>query len=149
MPHRVDEAFPLARAAVPGLTLDRWRCFTRGAMASAGQVTHPEVLLVENDHGYIQGFCTYHLLQDIRHGTVMMVDHLAMIDLIDTTAVMEALLAVLEALARQAGCRRIQLDVPQPGPGGVVGSALYERLRAADHTVDAWRMTKPLDARAP
>lgn len=146
MPHRVDEAFPLARAAVPGLTLDRWRCFTRGAMASAGQLTRPEVLLVENDHGYIQGFCTYHLLQDIRHGIVMTVDHLAMIDLIDAAGVMEALLAALEALARQADCRRIHLNVPQPEPGGVVRSALCERLRAAGHTIDAWRMTKPLDA---
>ncbi len=148
MPHRVDEVFPLARAAVPGLTLDRWRCFSRGAMASAGRVTRPEVLLVENDHGYIQGFCTYHLLQDIRHGTVMRVDHLAMIDLIDVAAVAEALLAAIEALARQADCRRIQLDVP-PGPGGAVGSALHERLREAGHTVDAWRMSRRLDARVP
>jgi len=145
MPHRVDEAYPLARAAFPGLTLERWRCFGRNATASASQVTHPEILLAENDCGYIQGLCTYHLLQDLRHGIVMVVDHLAMIDLIDGAAVAEALLAALDALARQAGCGRIHLNLPQQAAsGGRPG--LYELLRADGHSVDAWRLSKTLDA---
>jgi hypothetical protein len=144
MPQRVDEAYPLARAAVPGLTLERWRRFGRDATASAGKAAHPEILLVENDHGYIQGLCTYHLLHDLRHGIVMVVDHLAMIDLIDGAVVAEALLAALDALARQAGCGRIQLNLQQQATGG--RPALYELLRAEGHALDAWRMSKPLDA---
>ena len=144
MPHRVDEAYPLARAAVPGLTLECWRRFGRDSTAATGQAAHPEILLVENERGYIQGLCTYYLLHDLLHGIVMVVDHLAMIDLIDGAVVAEALLAALDAVARRAGCGRIHLNVPEQ-VAGAARPPLYELLRANGHGLDAWRMSKPLE----
>lgn len=146
---RVDDAFPIARAATPGLTLDQWRGFAAEAMARAPEPAPPAIMLVENERGYIQGICAYRLQRDVRHGAVLTVEHLSTIDLIDTKAVADTLLAALESLAREAGCRIIHLLVPEPSPGHASRGSLYDALRAAGHVVDGLRMTKAIDGPAP
>ncbi len=145
---RVDDAFPIARATTPGLTLDQWRGFASEAMARADAPAPPAIMLVENDRGYIQGICAYRLQRDVRDGAVLTVEHLSTIDLIDTKAVADALLAALESLAREAGCQMIHLHVPEPSPGHAARGGLYDALRAAGHVVDGLRMTKAIGAPA-
>lgn len=142
---RVDDAFPVARAAVPDLTLERWRQFARLALLPAAAPTASGILVVENPRGYIQGFCTYRLQHDIRHGTTMAVDDLIAIDLLDSAPIAAALLEALEARARATGCDVLQLHVPDLAASSAAASGLYEHLRQAGHAVDALRLAKPMD----
>lgn len=148
-PDRVNDAFPMARAATPGLTLDQWRDFAVEAMTRAADPAPPAIMLIENEHGYVQGICAYRLQQDVGQGTVLTVEHFATIDLIDTKAVADALLAALERLAREAGCRMIHVHVPEPSPGHASRGSLYDALRAAGHVVDGLLLSKALGAPAP
>ncbi len=143
-PERVDDVFPVARAAVPGLTLERWRGFARLALMPAA-ATASGILVVENARGYIQGFCTYRLQHDIRHGTTMAVDDLVAIDLLDSAPIAAALLEALEARARATDCDVLQLHVPDQATSSAAASGLYEYLRQSGHAVDAVLLAKPMD----
>lgn len=144
-PERVDEAFPVARAAVSGLTLEQWQEFARMALTPSDTPTALGILVVENGRGYIQGFCTYRLQYSIRHGTALVVDDLVAVDLIDGAPVAAALIEALEARARSTGCKVLQLHVPDEAASKKAANGLYEYLRRAGHAVDAVRLEKAVE----
>jgi GNAT superfamily N-acetyltransferase len=143
-PERADEAFPIARAAVPGLTLERWRVFTGDAVTVGDRASAPGIMVVENERGYIQGLCTYRLQHDMRHGTILAVDDLVVLDLVDNGAVAAALVDALEAWARAVGCSAIRLHVAEDAEARPNSPVLYEFLKRNGHAVDAVRLVKPV-----
>lgn len=144
VPDRVDDAFPIARAAVPGLTLERWRVFAGESVAVADGATPPGIMVVENDRGYIQGLCTYRLQHDMRHGTILTVDDLVALDLVDDGAVATALVDALESRARACGCSAIRLHLAEDAKARPNSPVLYEFLKRNGHAVDAVRLVKPV-----
>ena len=143
-PDRVDDAFPIARAAVPGLTLERWRAFAGESVAVADRAAPPGIMVVENDRGYIQGLCTYRLQHDMRHGTILTVDDLVALDLVDDGQIVSTLVDALEARARAFGCSAIRLHVAEDAQARPNSPVLYELLKRTGHAVDAVRMVKPV-----
>jgi hypothetical protein len=143
-PDRVDATFTIAQAAVPGLTLERWRQFAANAVPPGNAATAPGILVVENERGYIQGFCTYRLQRDMRHGLILAVDDLVAIDLINSDAVAAALVDALESTARRLGCSAVRLHMEESA-GGTTSPVLYEFLKRSGHAVDAVRLVKPID----
>jgi hypothetical protein len=141
---RVDDAFPIARAAVPGLTLERWRLFTGDSVAAGDRAMPPGIMVVENERGYIQGLCTYRLHHDMRHGTILAVDDLVALDLVNDGAVVAALVDALEARARAVGCSAIRLHVAEDAEARPNSPVLYEFLKRNGHAVDAVRLVKPV-----
>jgi hypothetical protein len=144
VPERVDDAFPIARAAVPGLTLERWRVFTGDAVTVGDRASPPGIMVVENERGYIQGLCTYRLQHDMRHGTILAVDDLVVLDLVDNGAVAAALVDAVEARARAVGCDAIRLHLAEDAKARPTSPVLYEFLKRTGHAVDAVRLVKPM-----
>jgi hypothetical protein len=144
VPGRVDDAFPIARAAVPSLTLERWRAFAGDSVAVADRAAPPGIMVVENERGYIQGLCTYRLQHDMRHGTILTVDDLVVLDLVDDGVVVAALVDALEARARAFGCSAIRLHVAENTQARPNSPVLYEFLKRTGHAVDAVRLMKPV-----
>jgi len=145
LPERLDDAFPIARAAVPSLTLERWRIFAGESVAIADRAAPPGIMVVENDRGYIQGLCTYRLQHDMRHGTILAVDDLVALDLVDDGAIARVLIGALEERARAFGCSAIRLHVAEDAQARPNSPMLYEFLKCTGHAVDAVRLVKPVD----
>jgi hypothetical protein len=144
VPERVDDAFPIARAAVPGLTLERWRAFAGDSVAIADKAAPPGIMVVETERGYIQGLCTYRLQHDMRHGTILAVDDLVALDLVDDGVVAAALVDALEARARAFGCSAVRLHLAEDAQARPNSPVLYEFLKRTGHAVDAMRLVKPV-----
>lgn len=141
---RVDAAFPIVQAAVPGLTLDGWRQFAASAAARGDAAVAPSILVVENERGYVQGFCTFRLQRDIRRGTVFAVDDLVTLDLIGGAAA-AALVDALEARARRLGCGAVRLHLSEAAQARLSRPVLRELLRRSGRPADAVRLVAPVD----
>lgn len=146
-PDRVDATFPVAQAAVPGLTIERWRQFAAdAALASPGEsATAPGILVVESERGHVQGFCTYRLQHDIRHGSVLAVNDLVALDLIDDGAIGAAMVDALETRARQFGCGAVRLQLSDTALANPGGPTLCEILKRIGRPSDAIRLVRPVD----
>lgn len=143
-PCRVDATFPIAQAAVPGLTLERWRRFAANAASPDAAAAASGIMVVENERGYIQGFCTYRVQRDMRLGTVFAVDDLIALDLIDSQPVAAALVDALETRARELGCAavRLQMDEAALGPYRPV---LEQFLKRSGQPADSIQRVRPID----
>lgn len=144
-PDRIDTTFPIAQAAVPGLCLEKWRQFATNATALDGATPAAGIMVVENERGYVQGFCTCRLQRDIRHGTVFAVDDLVALDLIDSGPVAAALVDALEARARELGCGAVRLHVAEDAKSRPGSRALHEFLRRSGRSANSLRLVEPVD----
>lgn len=143
-PSRVDATFPIAQAAVPELTLERWRQFAANSTPPDGMAASLGIMVVENERGYIQGFCTYRVQRDMRHGTVFAVDDLIALDLFDSQSVAAALVDALEARARQLGCAAVRLQMGEAALGPC-RPVLQQFLKRSGQPADSVRLVKPID----
>jgi len=144
-PERVDEAYPVVRAAMPTLSLRRWREFARRALAHSGEGAPSGILLVESARGYIHGLCAFHVQHDLRHGPVLAIDELVTLDLVDTAPAAAALMAALEARARDLGCAAVRSHVPETAPMRSGGAALRQLLERCGHSIEGTLLLKPVD----
>lgn len=144
-PERIDATFPIVQAANPGLTLAQWRRFAENPAGSAGPTTAAGILVVENEREYVQGFCTYRLQSDIRHGTILVVSDLVTLALVSGEAAAAALVDSLQALARRLGCGAVRLHVEEAAEAHGGGPMLYHVLRQGSHVDDASRLVRPVD----
>jgi GNAT superfamily N-acetyltransferase len=149
---RVIQAFPLIQTALPGVTLAAWRDFAaaqiHGGNTRAGD-QEGGILAVTDRRGYIAGLCSYRLVPDLVHGRLLDTGHFLAFDLLERQPVAEALVAALEALARERGCTAVHTHLPRgdgdsapPGPG----RGLSGLLAARGYRVESWDLCKRLVA---
>lgn len=106
---RVFLAYPLVRSAMPDVTLDNWSAFAAAFVDRSNALPHGKILTVENESGVIIGLASYRHLPDLRHGWILLVDHLFAFELLDRRHVAELIVDALEAEADRLGCRAIHL----------------------------------------
>ena len=144
-PDRVDEAYPVVRAAMPDLSLERWRDFASRAVGEPAVSPPPGIMLVESAQGYIYGLCAYRLQHDIRHGRVLVIEELVTLGLVDGASVAATLIAALEERARELGCAAMNLNMSDSFPPRPSCSALRDLLTRNGHCVDGVRLLKRID----
>jgi hypothetical protein len=135
----VDKAFAVARSADFTLTLDQWRDYALG-LIKYGMPTSG-VLSIENRAGTIQGLCGYRTESSLSCRAICSVDYLVVLDLIDDAAVMAALLAALEDMARRQGATALRLDLLH---GTRTTERLLRRLCETGHRIERIRLLKEL-----
>ena len=127
--------FPLMRLAEPDIDLPRWMAFatklTRRRDGKAG------ILVARRSvRRFPCGAGSYRLLDDLRHGSVLLVEHFVAADPIDPQSVLRALSGQLDVVARDLGCPAIRVLSPD-------GSTTVE-LRRAGHEGAGMVMSKIL-----
>lgn len=112
-PDGTVRAFPVIQAAWPDVSLDSWVAYveklctpSRVATGSSG------IMAAENPRGYIHGLFCYIVHVALNHGSVLVVDNFVALDAGDRAAAVEALLAAMEALARDLRCTAIHTHIP-------------------------------------
>ena len=107
--NKINQAYPLVRAARPDLTADGWRAVAAEYLAARQDApeTPCGVVAVQNEQGYIVGLFCYAACDDMRHGVALQVENLTAIDLFNQAGVMETLLREVEKVARRLRCRAV------------------------------------------
>src|SRR5579859_2628896 len=107
-PDQVALAFPLVQAAVPVIDLRAWQNFIQATVDASGQAT-VGALGLRHEGGYVCGLVVYRKQQDLRHGTVLVVDLFVALDLVSDVPAAKALLHAAEAKAHDLGCAAVQI----------------------------------------
>ncbi len=129
-----DEAravYPLIREAIPTLQLATWLRFTR-QVAATRPAGHAGIVVARRTGRLFPcGLFCYRVERDLEHGQVLTADHFVAMDLLDPTAVLDALVNALQDLGAQLGCSAVR--------GIVHGrqTALAGELSAAGHALEA------------
>ena len=127
---RIDQAFPVMQAAMPGLDIKSWRTFAaklvgarpaRRTPAADGKVVslptarRSGIVTVQlGRSGYIHGLFTYQVVPHLGHGRVLQVDNFIALDLFDPAAAADKLMEEMEHLGRALGCGAIHVLLRQP-----------------------------------
>lgn len=112
--NKINQAYPLVRAARPDLTADGWRAVATEYLAARQDAPESPrgVVAVQNEQGYIVGLFCYAACDDMQHGATLRVENLTAIDLFNQAGIMELLLREVERVARRLRCRAVLADPP-------------------------------------
>lgn len=144
-PHRFDQAFPLARAVLPCLTLEAWR----GYLGVIRRQARAGLLAVENERGVLLGLAGYRWQQDPQHGACLDCDPVVVFELVAGERVAQALIEALERQARHLGCDSLHTTIALPSGVGLADplpdTALLRSFSRQGHRIEATRLCKKLE----
>lgn len=147
---QLSQAFPLARAAAPELTLDVWLAYVR-TLGGAAHEGSGGVVGALGEDGYIYGlFCYERRCESSVPDRILAVEQLVVLDIVDPAGTLNALLGAIDRIAARANCRRIHLALParQAAPDfGRMPST--DPFRKAGYIADGLHLCKHIDAAAP
>ena len=101
--NKVSAVYPLVRTAFPDVSPQQWLDYARMARMRGG------LLGLRGPQGTLYGFLTYRIEESLRLGRIFAVDHLLTFELNRAAPGRQALCEAAEALARNRGCKAIEL----------------------------------------
>lgn len=111
---QIAQAFPLLVVLDPGLTFDRWSDYASAFVEPTQDAEPRRIMTVQNAQGYIYGLASCRRRCDLHHGCVLEVENFVSFELTGNKAAANALLTVIEALAREWDCGHISLSLLDP-----------------------------------
>lgn len=106
-PAHVRAVYPLVLAALPTLSLSAWLRHARRLMAGEG-TRSGIVVAIRPARGLPCGLFCWRRERELAVGEVLRAEHFVALDLLDHDAVLGALVAGLDGLARRLGCTAIR-----------------------------------------
>ncbi len=128
---QIRAVYPLVREAVPALDLPSWLRFARQLIGTRRAAQSGIVVARRDGRAFPCGLFCYRVEDDLNLGKVLIADHFVAVDLLDPGAVLAALVAELEVLAKRLGCQAVR-SLAHGGVPSVVGD-----LYAAGHRPEA------------
>lgn len=140
-PEQLRFVYPLIREGMPGVDLNAWTDFARRLTgrrpASAGIMA-----AWREGRSFPCGLFCYRVDKTLGQGKVLIAEYFVAVDLLDPKAVLDALVAELDALGRRLGCNAVR-SVVHGGEPELAGG-----LAAAGHAPEASLLLKALAAGA-
>jgi len=139
-PAQIRSVFPLIRQVVPTLDLAGWLRFARPLVNPRRPELGGIVVAQRPPRPFPSGVFCYRQERDLAHGKTLIAEHFVAIDLLEPEAVMAALLAELDVLARRFDCDAVRSIVHGSSPEIAGG------LAAAGHRPEAsllWKQMRP------
>lgn len=130
-------AHPLAKTAMPLLSLPEWQCFLEEHLKQPAS----GVLAVENSREIMLACAAYCVRPDLQHGQSLVVDPLIVMDLVGSKMVAQLLDEHLQWLARQLDCAALHLQLPVTGSKAAEERGLYA-FRSCGMAAEALRLSK-------
>ncbi|HKO06780.1 MAG TPA: hypothetical protein VJ487_03625 [Alphaproteobacteria bacterium] len=139
----LPQAFPLVHALVPRLKLEGWVRYARALGGVGG--ARGGVMSAFDEQGYICGLFCYRMETGLEHGPKLLIEHACALDIVDRQGAIDALLGVVDDLARALFCAQIDVHLDQAqvvlsAPHGPFISA----LRARGAIINGIRLSKPV-----
>jgi hypothetical protein len=137
-PDQIRAVFPLIREVMPAIDLAGWIEFARQLTNPRRGVQSGIIAARREGRAFPCGLFCYRVDNDLAQGKVLIAEHFVAVDLLDTKAVLDALVAELDALGQRLGCNAVR-SVVHGGTSEVAGG-----LVAAGHAPEASLLLKPL-----
>lgn len=142
---RAAQAYPLARSALPDLTLENWIRYVAATASGKGGRARG-VLTAETARGHIYGLLCYRVERDPRHRRCLAIDPFVAFEIGRRPAVTEALLQAVDELARQHRCGAVHIALPKDWAGGpTFRSELVKLFETHGHSVARIGLCKFID----
>ena len=133
---QIRAVYPLIREAIPGLRVDAWLRFARGATGTRRNAQSGVIVARREGHDFPSGLFCFRVERDPAMDKVLVAEHFIAIDLLHPGDVIAALVAELELLGRRLGCRAVRSIVHRADVAGgltqaghaAVGSLLGKAL---------------------
>lgn len=100
-------AWPLVRAAAPGLCADRWQSYAEALIERGGGI-----LAVSGESGGLYGVATYEASENLRAGRLLRVGTLVTMELTRRSPVRRLLCEALDRLAPLFDCHAVAVSIP-------------------------------------
>jgi len=136
---RFDEAYPLAKTALPDLDIEHWRAFLKRVRSEQ----RGGCLVVENKRHVMLAFAAFRPCHDLQDGSCLEVDPLIVMDLVGAGTVAKVMETRLQEHARRQGCTILRLSLARHASAPGEDRALAAFLQCGLAT-DAWRLKKHL-----
>lgn len=104
----IDQAFPLVRNLVAGMTLDRWSRFARAQIVSRSASWPHGLMTIQNPKGYILSLFAFEVRDDLCKSRTLCVDNIVVPNIPGRDLIWQAVVGATEQLARMNGCRAIR-----------------------------------------
>jgi hypothetical protein len=132
----IGPAYAMVRAIYPGIGLEAWRAFARplvGVICPEG----PAIVGMRTEDGYLCGLFAYRVEGDFLHERILVVDPIAVLDLIDAEPAIRSMIAAIENTAARLRC-----DATRIGVRGA-HATLRKLLADAGYAPEVQVFTKP------
>ncbi len=116
-------AYPLVRATMPGLGLDAWLRFARGATGVRREGRSGIIVARRAGHDFPIGLFCYRVDRDPVLERVLVAEHFAAMDLLHPGEVIAVLVRELDRLGERLGCRAVRSVVHRPDVMGGLAQA--------------------------
>jgi hypothetical protein len=120
---QIRSVYPLIREAVATIDLTTWLRFARHLTGPRRAGQCGIVTVRREGRTFPCGLFCYRVEEDLKLGKVLTADHLVAVDLLDPGAVLAALVAELDVLAKRLGCHAVRSIVHGGAP--TVAGGLY------------------------
>jgi hypothetical protein len=137
-PDQIRSVFPLIREVIPGLDLPAWLRFARQLTTVRRNGQSGIVVARRDGRSFPSGLFCYRVDNDLEHGRMLIAEHFVAVDLLDPSAVLDALVKELDALGKRLGCTAVR-SVVHGAEHDVAGG-----LSAAGHAQEGALLLKPL-----
>ena len=106
----IDQAFPLVRNIVPGMTAARWARFVRPRLMPRSPDWPRGVMTIQNAAGYILSLFAFEVRADLHESRVFYMDHIMVPNLPGRGTIWASTIGAAERLAEMNGCRAIRAE---------------------------------------
>jgi hypothetical protein len=138
-PDQIRSVYPLIREAMPEVDLTAWTEFAR--RLTGRRLGNAGIMAVWREgRPFPCGLFCYRVDTTLGQGRVLMAEYFVAVDLLDPKAVLDALVAELDALGQRLGCNAVR-TVVHGGEPEITGG-----LAAAGHAPEASLLLKALAA---
>jgi len=121
----IDQAYPIVQALHPALSMDEWRRYARALIAQADPVRG---VMTAQHGGYIRGLFCHWPDRSLLHGSMLIVDNIAVMDLFNAQGALRALIDAMESIASKYGCGAIHTLLSDHRP-----TALHGHFQSQGH----------------
>ena len=106
----IDQACPLVRNFVPGMTAARWARFVRPRLMPRSPDWPRGVMTVQNDGGCILSLFAFEVRADLHESRIFWIDHIMIPNLPGRGTLWASTIGAAERLAEMNGCRAIRAE---------------------------------------
>ena len=142
----VDQAFPLVRNIVPGMTAARWARFIRPRLMPRSPDWPRGVMTVQNKGGCVLSLFVFEVRADLHESRIFHMDHIMVPNLPGRGTIWASTIGAAERLAEMNGCRAIRAEF---GDGSEHSDEdILTALESMGYSLSGIRVFKRLEAKS-
>ncbi|MCC7046010.1 MAG: hypothetical protein IT562_04790 [Alphaproteobacteria bacterium] len=146
---KIDQAYPLVRSLVPGITLSRWNAFVRPQLIVHSSAWPHGVMTIQNHKGYILGLFSFEVRDDLYESRTLCVDTIVVPNIPGRDLIWFAIADATDQLAKMNDCRAVRAGLNEE-LGGDAQDRLWvgSSLQRSGYVLEGVRAFKRFDGDA-